>query len=186
MKKLRCFFAIAVTLMLMQSCESYYVSDNFPKEKFFSYIPYVEGEVLHFSNGGDTIMLTAKVVQRSYLRGERRCDCGIETATSSVNFVNDAMDLWLTIACYDRQRFEINLWDELPQNSNLGSITQLGEYNYKMESVTDEIFNLFTEEVKLFAETASVKQQVGLMYFTDKNGVKWEIVENDSVLSKYE
>ena len=35
-----------------------------------------------------------------------------------------------------------------------GTCDYLGEYSSRMESVTDEIFNLLTEKVTLFAETA--------------------------------
>ena len=65
-----------------------------------------------------------------------------------------------------------------------GTCDYLGEYSYRMESVTDEIFNLLTEKVTLFAETA--KATLGWLCFFDMNRIKWAAVEDSSVLPKGE
>lgn len=160
-------------------CENnlYYVLDNFPKEAFFSYLPYEQGKEVLFHNQIDTIRLTIYDFNKSYLRGKRTCDCGIENAWASVVLLNDTMGCKIVCQCLDRNKFSISLYDQSKHISQEGgNEILLDEYSYSIDNPSDKIFNQFVEDVVML-NNAKIKQNIGLICFTDKYGTQWTLIE---------
>ncbi len=163
----------------MVSCEHhlYYVPDNFPKETFFSYLPYEQGQEVLFCNQIDTIRLTVYNVEKSYLRGERTCDCGVENALASVELLNDTMGCNIVCQSLDRTIFSISLYDQSKRISQEGgNEILLDEYSHRLNNQSDEIFNQFVEDIVML-NGAIVKQNIGLVSFMDKYGTEWTLME---------
>lgn len=176
-------FLLLFLLAGLCSCESYYFDDNFPKDAFFSYIPYQEGNQLQFIHHLDTMHLTVKMVSQNYSRGQRNCDCIPEAASVTCNLVNDTTSIWYTVSCFNRSDFEIRIEDRWDYENNKGQIKEVGYYHHKQKRSPDEIFNCFTPEILLMAHSGRVKQHVGLLFFSDKNGFKWYEPALDAQLS---
>lgn len=173
------FLYILSIVLWMCSCENYpyYVPDNFPKETFFSYLPYEQGQELFYHNGSDTIKFVVSNVHKNYIRGERNCDCGIENAYSTATLLNNSMELVITCNCVDRSRFDIKLEDNWDYTNHTGNVELLGEYWYEQKKQSEDIFKYFVEEICLINNVAQVKQNIGLVYFIDKDGTQWSLVK---------
>lgn len=182
MKKTIYFICLFIGLC---SCSNIYNSfpDNFPKDKFFSYLPYEQEQSLVYFNGEDTLELTVNLNHHVYDRMEPNLgcfDCIMESAYSIVKLMNDTILLTISCSCTERTFFDIFLKE---RKLHIGSTCQdtilretvLDKYNYKQKKMSDDIFNQFTEEIVLFGG-AKVKQNIGLVSFTDRNGTQWTLV----------
>ena len=56
----------------------------------------------------------------------------------------------------------------------------LGVYLFEQEKMSDQIFNKFVSTINLSDGKAQVQRSRGVMYFTDKNGVKWTYVKENN------
>lgn len=176
--KTKIIYFLTVILGLC-GCENnlYYVPDNFPKETFFSYLPYEQGQEVSFFNQTDTITLTVCNTYKIYSRGKRNCDCGVEMVHTSTMLSNDTIDLTISCMCSGRQDFSVQIEDWWAYHNVIGGgIIVLSEYKHHQKKLSDDIFNLFTEEIVLFGG-AKVKQNIGLVCFTDKYGTQWTLIE---------
>lgn len=162
--------------LALSSCENYpfYVPDNFPQDRIYSYLPYKKGDTLLYANASaDTMRLEVKKIDSLYLRARRNnSDHIIEHAAIVANLRNTKWNLSVSCACYERQTFEAKVTNQ-PINSN---IQVLGQYVYELEEMSDLIFNQFVNEIQLSDEMATIKRNRGLTLFTDPNGVRWEYV----------
>lgn len=160
------------------STPSYYVPDNFPKDTFFSYLPYTKGQEVRFYNGVDTLKLKAEEnVFNFYDRATTDCkitswqDCIKEEIISGVRLVNDTMNLCIRLVCTERTYFDVWIENYYP---DINHLTVFDQYKYEQKKLSDEIFEQFAEEIVLFGRS-KVKQHVGLVCFVDKAGQKWEL-----------
>ena len=79
--------------------------------------------------------------------------------------------------CSGRQDFSVQIEDWWAYHNVIGGgIIVLSEYKHHQKKLSDDIFNLFTEEIVLFGG-AKVKQNIGLVCFTDKYGTQWTLIE---------
>ncbi len=175
MKKIT-LLLILVLSMVLNSCENYpyYVPDNFPTQQIHSYLPYKEGDTLLYTNQQvDTMRLVVKKHDQVYLRGQRNNANNVkENAAVITKLQNNQLNLTVSCACYERQRFEAKLTHQ-PLGEN---VQLLGIYVYEQEEMSDLIFNQFVNEINLSEDQATIKRNRGLIYFTDLQNVKWKYI----------
>ncbi len=171
-------------LICLCSCGNTFFLDNFPKDKFFSYLPYEQGMSIHYFNGSDTLKLTVDLICHFYDRMEPDfgCyDCITESAYSIAKLENDTILLSISCSCTERTFFEMYLEEIHPyinptSKDTILKETTLAQYRFEQKRTSDDIFNQFTEEIVLFGG-AKVKQNIGLVSFMDKYGTEWTLIE---------
>ena len=150
--------------------DSFYVPDNFPHKKITGYLPYLEGDLLKFTSGTDTIDFEVVGSEYYYIRGRKNNNDHVkENAAMVARLVQKNIDITITVACLERRRFEVKITQK-----EYGMVPRtLGVYLYEQETMSDMIFNQFASTIYLTDKKAMIKRDRGILYFTDKDGVKW-------------
>ena len=173
---------IFTLLIVLSGCTNrYFVPDDFPKEDFFSYIPYLQGDVLKFASTDNAIkQFTITALDNHYVRGNKNCDCGKETVSKYAILSNDKEELELWICCTDRAIFEVSL------KSNISnSLDAKYETNYTSEDIwsksydNTKIFDDFTDNIILSQSgkaMAQIAKNEGIVCFSDTDGETWRSI----------
>lgn len=110
------FYACILNITLLcfcNSCVHYNAPDNFPKQKFFSYLPYKMGDTVSFvSDSQKYVNYLVDIDDQTYWRASDKMDCGkcIDEARREVrlSLLGDTVrvsQIGLVISCSDRAKF---------------------------------------------------------------------------------
>lgn len=174
---------IALSAVLICSCDQYYVPDNFPTEKFYSYAPYAKNDSLKFMNdlGNDTLTYVVAGVETFYNRGKKTCKCGKEEVSKFLRLSSETETIDIWIDCIDRAIFYVGLRSDQPYGVHASYEVDYSKTYDIWATSYDEtmIFKEFTNRITLshsgipFAE---IKQNEGVLWFCTPNGEKWSAI----------
>lgn len=165
-------------------CDKYFAPDDFPKSDFYSYLPYVKGDIVKLSNGNETKEFVVTEVQESYYRGkDDGSKGGIEQVGKTISLTYNNEQLFFSIFCTERAIFYINIENIDMQKGDLAKITY-EVVNYSNEDVwsksydKSKIFKAFTNKIELKqndATVAEIEKEKGILWFTDLNSKTWQV-----------
>ena len=185
MKKSIFILLVAGCSILLSGCKEEPLAADFQTDKLYSYLPYITNQEVRFSNGENII--TYKVEEGGYgiengvvesywpqgthLPYDKNCP---EYCEKHVQLLStDSMYIRISASCIGRKKVTLSCnWQQgVWRNSH-------GEAQLTTNDVA-KIYEIMTDSVpaELTHHHALFVRNEGLVYYTDSDGKRWEVVK---------